>query len=314
MKYAISIPIFIFLSFFVVKFDDAFAPAYFQKLEQTKPAVTEKTVTVVAVGDIMLGRFVEELSLRNHNWNYPFASTSPIFSGADVVFGNFEGAVPKEHKKTPIYGYQFSVRKEAVEAAHRAGINAVTLANNHSYDFGASGYAETVSVLNRIGMATVGKNSDYVYGENGTEVRFMGWNDTFAKIFTSTFSENVRASKKQGEFLIAAVHFGEEYATSSNARQKEAAHALIDAGADVVIGHHPHAVQEMEMYSGKPIFYSLGNFIFDQYFSEETQKGLAIRMTIRKKDVKYELIPIDLYQSRPRVDTNVPSQSFALPR
>ena len=314
MKYAISISIFLLLSFFVIKFDDAFAPAYLQKFEQAKPVVTEKTVTVLAVGDIMPGRFVEDLAIRNNDWNYSFASTSDIFSGADVVFGNFEGCMPKEHSKTPIYGYRFSVRKEMAEAMARAGVNAVTLANNHSGDYGADGYENTVSSLSVIGVATVGKHSDYLYERDGIKVRFMGWNDTWARLSTSTVAESVRAAKKENEFLIAAVHFGEEYATTSNSRQKEVAHALIDAGADVVIGHHPHNIQELEEYDGKPIFYSLGNFVFDQYFSEETQKGMAVKISIEKNNVSYELLPVDLHGSRPSLARGEESPLFSAGR
>ncbi|MCX6735885.1 MAG: CapA family protein [Candidatus Parcubacteria bacterium] len=292
-----------------------FASAFFSVRKEGFVLVSpsRNEATIIAVGDIMLGRYVEELSLRKGR-NYPFASTTKIFSGADVVFGNLEGTVPNEHEKTPNYGWRFSFNKEAVKEARRAGINVVTLANNHSTDFGGSGYDETVSSLNDIGIVSVGKHSDYLYEKEGIKIRFMGWNDTFAPLSLKTVSDKIRASKKENEFLIAAVHFGEEYATSSTSRQKELARAMIDAGADVVIGSHPHVVEEKEIYHEKPIFYSLGNFIFDQYFSEETQKGLAVKMTITGSTVKYEMMPISLHKSRPQLDMNAEIQSFSLPR
>ncbi|MCK9351734.1 MAG: CapA family protein [Candidatus Paceibacterota bacterium] len=301
MKYVISISIFFVLSFFLVKTNDALSPAYLYQTSVQKTVTAEnEVVTAVAVGDIMLGRFVEELSIRNNDWNYAFALSSEIFSGADIGFGNFEGSIPKVHTQTPIYGYQFSVAPKAAEAMRNAGINVVTLANNHSSDFGEKGYSETASFLNEIGVASVGSSSSHVVEQNGIRVRFMGFNDTFAPLSSDTVASDVRNTKKDNEFLVVAIHFGDEYATSSNSRQKALAHTIIDAGADVVIGHHPHVVEEHETYHGKAIFYSLGNFIFDQYFSEGTQNGLAIKMTIGKKDVTYELIPIDLHQSRPR--------------
>ncbi len=278
-----------------------------------KTLAPKNEAIIVAVGDIMLGRYVEDISLRN-GWNYPFASTTEIFSGADIVFGNMEGTIPDEHEKTPNYGWRFSFDKESVKAARHAGVNVVTLANNHSTDFGGSGYEETVSSLTAIGIASVGKHSDYLYEKNGIKIRFMGWNDTFASLSLKTVSDKILASKKENEFLIVAVHFGEEYATSSTSRQKELARAMIDAGADVVIGSHPHVVEEKEIYHGKSIFYSLGNFIFDQYFSEETQKGLAVKMTITGSTVKYEMMPISLHKSRPQLDMNAEIQSFSLPR
>ncbi len=84
------------------------------------------------------------------------------------------------------------------------------------------------------------------------------------------------------DFLIVNIHWGEEYKEISNARQRKLARAMIDAGADVIIGHHPHVVQEMEIYQDRPIFYSLGNFIFDQYFSEPTQQGLAVGLVFNE--------------------------------
>jgi len=287
-----------------------FAGAFFslERSESVIPAL-KKEVTVVAVGDMMLGRFVEELSLR-HGFDYPFASSSDIFSDAEIIFANFEGAIPSKHKKTPSYNYKLSVPKEAVVAVHQSGINVVSLSNNHTEDFGLEEYKNTISVLNNAGIATVGKNSDYVYEKNGTRIRFMGWNDTFARLPLSDFTEGVRASKNDGEFLIASVHFGEEYKTTSNARQKEVAHALVNAGADVVIGTHPHVVEEMEIYHGKPIFYSLGNFVFDQYFSEETQRGLAVKITIQEGVVVYEMLPIDLIKSQPKLNVNATVRKF----
>ncbi len=287
-----------------------FAGAFFslERSESVIPAL-KKEVTVVAVGDMMLGRFVEELSLR-HGFDYPFASSSDIFSDAEIIFANFEGAIPSKHKKTPSYNYKLSVPKEAVVSVHQSGINVVSLSNNHTEDFGLEEYKNTISVLNNAGIATVGKNSDYVYEKNGTRIRFMGWNDTFARLPLSDFTEGVRASKNDGEFLIASVHFGEEYKTTSNARQKEVAHALVNAGADVVIGTHPHVVEEMEIYHGKPIFYSLGNFVFDQYFSEETQRGLAVKITIQEGVVVYEMLPIDLIKSQPKLNVNATVRKF----
>jgi poly-gamma-glutamate synthesis protein (capsule biosynthesis protein) len=97
-----------------------------------------------------------------------------------------------------------------------------------------------------------------------------------------------------------AIHWGEEYRDVSNKRQQTLGRALIDAGADVIIGHHPHVVEEIELYRGKPIFYSLGNFIFDQYFSKETQEGLAVKISVGDKKAAYELIPVDLHKSQPK--------------
>jgi poly-gamma-glutamate synthesis protein (capsule biosynthesis protein) len=191
------------------------------------------------------------------------------------------------------------VHENAVKAARAAGINVVSLANNHTTDFGKEALAETFSTLKNAGINPVGNGADYCTEVNASKVCFLAWNDTFAPLDLKTISEETAKRKTSDTFLVASVHFGNEYSATGTARQKLVAKTLIDSGADVVIGHHPHVVENMEMYKGKPIFYSLGNFIFDQYFSEETQIGLAVRAEIRDDTVLYELIPIDLHKSRP---------------
>lgn len=263
------------------------------------PISAEKKTSVVFFGDMMLGRFVETLSVRNNNFGYPFAFTSEIFSGADIVFGNFEGAVPDAHELSPIYSYRLSVHQEAVKAARAAGVNVVSVANNHTSDFGKEGFDATVRSLKNAGIVPVGEGMNHCTDISSTILCFFAWNDTFSPLDLEKISDEVAEVKTNDTFIVASVHFGNEYSATSSAWQRKAAHVLVDHGADVVIGHHPHVVEEMEIYNGKPIFYSLGNFVFDQYFSEETQTGLAVRAEIQNGAVSYELMPIDLHKSRP---------------
>ena len=101
--------------------------------------------------------------------------------------------------------------------------------------------------------------------------------------------------------MIVFLHWGEEYQLISSSSQRKLAHSLIDAGADLIIGSHPHVVQEIEKYKGKLIFYSLGNFIFDQYFSRETQKGLAVSLELYPSRIIYKLYPYTLFHSQPKL-------------
>jgi poly-gamma-glutamate synthesis protein (capsule biosynthesis protein) len=292
MKYLI--PVFLFGVAFVST-SAVFAPAG----EKTLPTI------IVVTGDVMLGRAVEGIS-SYRGFDYPFLFTKDIFSGADVVFSNLEGPAPLGHERTPDYSFRFSFHPNSIKALHDAGVNVVTLANNHTVDFGEEGYANTVAELKKNGIAFVGhptrmnENLTFEKSIRGREVRFVGLNDTYAPVDIDKTAELIRGLKKDGAFVIVAMHWGEEYRTISNERQQSLGHALIDAGADVVVGHHPHVVEEVEMYQGKPIFYSLGNFIFDQYFSEETQQGLAIKIAIGDKNVSYELIPVDSHKSQPK--------------
>jgi poly-gamma-glutamate synthesis protein (capsule biosynthesis protein) len=108
-----------------------------------------------------------------------------------------------------------------------------------------------------------------------------------------------RIEKKPGEFFVAMVHGGDEYKLTSNAKQQTLYRGLIDAGVDVVVAHHPHVTEEVELYHGKPIFYSLGNFIFDQYFQKEVEEGLAVKLTLSASEATYELLPIKGNHSQP---------------
>ena len=105
--------------------------------------------------------------------------------------------------------------------------------------------------------------------------------------------EDIKTAKEKADLVIVSFHFGEEYQTKSNSLQKFWAHLSIDSGADLVIGHHPHVVQEIEEYRGKYIAYSLGNFIFDQGFSKETMEGLLLKVIIENTKIK-EVIPIEI--------------------
>jgi poly-gamma-glutamate synthesis protein (capsule biosynthesis protein) len=307
MKYVISV----FLS--VAAF--AIPSAVFSPTEREAPPTV-----IMVTGDVMLGRTVEGISSAR-GFDYPFLHTKDIFFGADAVFSNLEGPIPATHEKTPAYSFRFSFHPNSIKALHDAGVSVVTLANNHTLDFGEEGYADTVRELEKNKIAPVGHavniNEGTTFGKiyRGREVRFVGLNDTYTPIDIGKAAKVIADLKKDGAFVIVAVHWGEEYRTVSNKRQQTLGHALMDAGADVVVGHHPHVVEEVEIYHGKPIFYSLGNFIFDQYFSEETQQGLAVKIAIGDKEARYELIPIDLRKSQPkRSEKGMAAGSFTISR
>jgi poly-gamma-glutamate synthesis protein (capsule biosynthesis protein) len=102
----------------------------------------------------------------------------------------------------------------------------------------------------------------------------------------------------ESDLVVVNIHWGDEYKTISNARQRALAHRMIDAGADIIIGHHPHVVEEMEIYHNRPIFYSLGNFVFDQYFSKETQEGLAVGVVASTSSISLTIFPLQSVQSQ----------------
>jgi len=275
-------------------------------IEEPVATPTPKHATLVAVGDIMLGRNVEKWMLQEGD-DYPFRAITPFFQEHDLVLANLEGPIPKQHRPTPSGSTTFSFRKEAVLALAASGIDIVSLANNHTYDQGRDNVSHTRSVLIDAGIIPFGdqRSSDMMHivstTIHGRHIIFAGYNDVYGILDLPgavRAIQNTRAMNTSS-FIIAYIHWGDEYTLVGNKRQQHIAHQIVDAGVDVVIGHHPHVVQHIEEYDGKLIFYSLGNFIFDQYFSKDTQEGLGVTLTWTDTGVTYTLHPIDIVKSQP---------------
>lgn len=270
-------------------------------VEQTKP------ISILFLGDIMLGRHVETL-MNTYGPDYPFEKIDEFLSSKDYIFANLEGPIVHDHHQTPNGGFSFSFKDSVGELLKKHGIDAVSLANNHALNQGADGFVETQSILDGIGIAYAGH--PLLMDESYTEhLSIEGKPFTFAA-FNMTFPQNnpdaavatiERLAGKSGEPIIVMMHWGQEYQTHSDVRQQTLAHRLIDAGADLIIGAHPHVVQESEEYHDKMIFYSLGNFIFDQYWSTETQKGLAVELTIDDGEWKFTTYPLQSILSQPMI-------------
>ena len=283
----------------------------------TQTQTATDTVRLLFVGDIMLGRYVETLSRKDKN--YPFSNVSSLLSSSDAVIANLEGPIPDQHKQTPSGSVRFSFTADAAEILAQNRINIVTLANNHAFDQGEAGLSSTRSALGAAGILYFGhptKISDRdvirVTIKNKNFV-FIGIHATDEKTFS--IPQAVSAVKKMAiypdDIVIAFVHAGTEYELHSSQFQRDLYHSLIDeAGVDAVIGAHPHVVQEVEEYQGKPIFYSLGNFVFDQYFSDDVQKGLAVQFTYHNDDFSYELIPLQSSRSQPYVLSGAKKEVF----
>lgn len=264
------------------------------------------TTTVLAVGDIMLGRFVETLAKR-YGSNYPFEKIADELRNADMVVGNFEGAIPSKHIPTPKNSYMFSFVSSTGNVLAQNNIRIVSLANNHAFNFGSKGYLNTRSILSEAGVSSFGNpyvvSSTYVLTKslNGIKMTFVGLDATLPRFQNDKATEPVSLARKENtdSFIVAFVHWGDEYKLSENKAQKTLAHKLVDAGADLVLGAHPHVVEGIERYNGKLIFYSLGNFVFDQYFSKDVQEGLMVEMRFNGSGVAYRLIPLAIAWSQP---------------
>jgi poly-gamma-glutamate synthesis protein (capsule biosynthesis protein) len=248
-------------------------------------------VEIILAGDIMLGRSVLTKSERVGNYRYPFLKVADELKQADIVFANLESPFVDNCPRTDS-DMKFCSDPKMAEGLSFSGIDIVSLANNHSQNYGNEGLAETKRVLAEKNIKWVGESNLEISEKGGVKFGFLGFNFV-SRQPTEADLKLIKDSDKKVDVLIVGVHWGGEYQRSANSFQLSAARRLVDAGADVIAGHHSHWVQPSENISGKSVYYSLGNFVFDQPWSEETKKGLLIKLTFKNgKLVKEEKLPV----------------------
>jgi len=250
-----------------------------QLLENLEP---EKPVTLIAVGDIMLGRSVNAKMRKLNDFHYPFLKTADFLKSADLTFANLESPF-YDGCPTTNTGMIFCADSRAIEGLVFAGIDVVNLANNHLRNYGETGMKKTVELLNKNNVSIIGLNDNLVQKEiRGTKFGFLGF-DLTSGYQEEKMIKTVQENSLRVDVLIVSFHWGAEYAKEPTEKQVELAHKTIDAGAALILGHHPHVIQRVEDYHGAKIVYSLGNFIFDQPWSEATKRGLVGIFTFQGK-------------------------------
>lgn len=267
---------------------------------------TPESFTLLFGGDVMLGRSVNTRIIKYADFSWPFQKVFSLLSEADLTMVNLESPFRSGCKPTDS-GMVFCADPRSVEGLKTAGIDIVNLANNHINNQGIDGIDETINILNKNNIAFVGADPRVrldltkIFTIKNTRIAFLGFTDiaSGAKEISNASPDNIKnqisEAKKDADLVIATFHWGNEYSRRS-LHQQELARIAIDAGADVIIGHHPHWVQEIEEYRGKPIYYSLGNLVFDQMWSEETRKGLLVKLTFSgPKLMKQEQFPVKIF-------------------
>lgn len=252
------------------------------------------------VGDIMLSRGIEKIVYREQDPLFHFLRTAELTQNADIAFGNLEGPASMRGSDQGSI-YSFRSKPDLLKGLAFAGFDVVSIANNHIYDWGPLAVQDTIIYLKENSILPVGGGENYkeahspaVIERNNERFCFLAysqfaWDEisnasstpSIAKLDLKTIEDDIKESKNSScSLIIVSLHWGNEYETASTEEQKQIAHGIIDAGAKLLIGHHPHSVQEVEEYHGGLIAYSLGNFIFDQNFSPETKSGLALSVEI----------------------------------
>ncbi len=286
----------------------------------------ENEFTASFVGDMMFGRHVNDV-INQHGPDFLFKKIKPIFNQSDYVSGNFENPVLLQneeiYEKTPKHIHLFAP-KESVQAAKDAGFSIINLANNHMMDYGPVALAETIETFDEADLPHVGAGSNVEEATNieysninGTKVATVGFTDALVAGFSAhdftagvarATPENIvptlQMAEENADLVIVNVHWGVEYNKNPNKRQEEMAHAISDAGADVIVGHHPHVLSDIELYNDTVIFYSLGNFIFDQGWTRTKDSAIAQYHIDQEGKKSVEIIPLRIKEAQPYVTKN----------
>ncbi|MFA5871507.1 MAG: CapA family protein [Parcubacteria group bacterium] len=269
-----------------------------------------KSMKLLFVGDMMFDRYIRETAdKRGGDYDYMFGQVKDLLASEDLVIGNLEGPITDKNsvsintKLGESKNFNFTFAPSVAGVLTKNNIKLVNLGNNHILNQGEAGVQQTKKYLDEAGVqyfgdletkapigALVSKNI------NGIKISFVSYNYSIPDSI-ETALENIKAAKTQSNIVIICPHWGTEYKVGDPGNNiRNLAYQFIDAGADFIIGTHPHVVQDSEIYKGKKIYYSLGNFIFDQYFQKETKEGLTVEVTVNPKDhsLDFRDIPIAL--------------------
>jgi poly-gamma-glutamate synthesis protein (capsule biosynthesis protein) len=288
-------------------------------------------IVVSAVGDIMLaGRWAP--ILKKKGYDHPFGGVAAALAESDVNLANLESPIASGGKEFTSKRFRFRAEPEVAKAIRKAGFNLVTLANNHSMDYGSGALAETMANLEAAGIAWIGAGEDLakarrmaLFTVKGKKIAFLGYSLTqpveffagrqrpgTAPGYEHIFAPDIARARQEADYVIVSFHWGKEGHNTPLPVQRSIAHKAIDAGADVIIGHHPHVLQGIERYGKGIIFYSLGNFTFA---SRGTATGQSAIIRLRLDDTRREaeILPLDVLYRRvgfqPRLLSGKPAAS-----
>lgn len=262
-----------------------------------------REIRFLAVGDINLGRHVGQVILAGDTL-FPFAGVGERFRQFDVVFGNLESNISDQRGRTedPTSNMVFTAPPAAAWSLAKAGFGIVATANNHALDFGESARAQTVRFLDSAGVVHVGTGGNgrglydpVVIVSKGISIACFAvtdlmnttdssWKSHVAAADTGKLLPAIRAVRKSADIVVVSYHGGEEYADRPSPRTKTFAWGVLNGGADVFLGHHPHVPYGIDMRGGKIAVYSLGNFVFKQPSRLWTRYSFAFAMTIARND------------------------------
>lgn len=288
-----------------------------------KKTSSDKTIQLVFAGDILLDGFVGSQIDRFGN-EYPFRKVAPILKKADMAFANLETPVSirgKAAEKT----FAFRSKPDTLKGLVYAGIDGVTIANNHILDYGPQAMLDTITHLNRqkIGYTGAGRTVDeafkpYVQQINGKKIAVLGVSRVLphnswiagknhpgaASAYTpEPMLSHIKKSAKTNDYTIVYIHWNQEFADNPEEESRKLAKRMIDAGADIIIGSHSHTLMGIEYYKNKPIYYSLGNFVFNRSTrgGDKTLQSMMVHVDIRGSKITSRITPVKIISGQPNL-------------
>ncbi len=258
-----------------------------------------RPITVAITGDVMLGRSIGRQILATHD-RFPFNGVADWLSGFDLTVGNLECVVSRLGSPQPKQ-YTFEAPPLGFERLVAAGYDIVSVANNHSGDYGPVAFMDMLNHLPTFGITPLGGGKNLAQAHTpvirtvrSTTIGFLAYCEIEPTSFAATattpghawlnpslMAADIRELRRKVDFLVVFTHWGIEYHHTESYDQEAMARVAIDAGADFVVGAHPHVIQPSSSYRGKPIVYSLGNFVFDEMWSEDVRHGNVLELTLQ---------------------------------
>lgn len=283
--------------------------------------VRAKEVSIAVVGDVNLGGRVNTI-IKQNSYLYPVSKLKPILTHADITFGNLECALSNRGQPVGNKEFTFCGSPQNIQTLLSGGFDLVSVANNHSKDFGVDAFLDTLKILAENGVKPVGggKNLDealnpVIIKKSGLKIAFLAFSDilpynwpaTKTKPGVASFRDltevkkTIARAKKQADQVVVSIHWGIEMSAQPLSQQEKIARQLIDSGATLIIGHHPHIIQKIKPYKTGLIAFSLGNFIFTPG-SPKGSKSILLKITLDRYGVKsFQVWPIKITNARPEI-------------
>jgi poly-gamma-glutamate synthesis protein (capsule biosynthesis protein) len=271
-----------------------------QTRKTAEPVNMQENVNILFVGDLMFDRGIRYYAEKNGGNNFIFKKINNELLKYDFVVANLEGPITEEKSISAntspgsTNNYFFTFDPSVAKTLYENNIKIVNLGNNHILNFGENGLISTKKYLKNENIEYFGdpfENKSIIKDFNGFKIAFINYNEFLEKDVQFTINQ-IKNIKPVVDVVILYAHWGVEYVKNPSEYQKQLACQFIDEGADIIIGSHPHVIQTKEKYKERIIYYSLGNFIFDQHFSEDVKRGLGVAMEIskQKKEIKFKEI------------------------